>query len=214
MSTATPNQIEVPVSRRGTPTWEMALQYPNQGDWCEHEYLMLDTERLIEFTDGVLEFLPVPNFSHQDMMLFLYETLKAHLKSTRSDNRVYVAPCPIRLRDGQFREPDVFVVSPNRMTDRKTPSDAADLVVEIVSEGKEARERDLVIKRKDYAEAGIPEYWIVDLETTTVSVLTLDGKEYRTHGEFHPGDTADSVLLDGFAVDVQAVFDAGKSPTK
>jgi Uma2 family endonuclease len=36
----------------------------------------------------------------------------------------------------------------------------ADLVVEIVS--PDDVERDIVIKRADYAEAGIPEYWIVN----------------------------------------------------
>ena len=213
MSTATPNQIETPVSRRGTPTWEMALQYPNQGDWREHEYLMLDTGRLIEFTDGVLEFLPMPKLPHQRILLFLNDSLRQYVIAN-SLGEVLVSPSPVRIRPGKFREPDIFVIRPEHIDESDGVPTGADLVVEVVSEGQEARDRDLIKKRKDYAEAGIPEYWIVDLETSTVTVLTLDEKEYRTHGEFHPGHTADSVLLDGFTVDVRAVFDAGKSPTK
>ena len=97
----------------------MALQFPRQGHWTEEEYLALDLGCLIEFTDGVLEFLPMPTYSHQDMVLYLYEVIKSHIVS-KSYGRVYVAPCPVRLREGKLREPDVFVLSSSRMKDRKT----------------------------------------------------------------------------------------------
>lgn len=41
----------------GEPLWEMAYLYPYQGDWSEEAYLTLETSRLIEFDDGVMEFL-------------------------------------------------------------------------------------------------------------------------------------------------------------
>ena len=43
-----------------------------------------------------------------------------------------------------------------------------------------------------------------------LSVLTLAGDAYAVHGEFGPGDTADSPTLPGLAVDVAAVFAAGR----
>jgi Uma2 family endonuclease len=82
--------------------------------------------------------------------------------------------------------------------------------MEVVSPGAESRQRDLVDKRRDYAQAGVSEYWIVDPETESVTVLALDGSEYRVHGEFKTGESATSVLLPGFAVDVSAVFAAGR----
>ena len=69
-------------------------------------------------------------------------------------------------------------------------------------------ERDLVDKRSDYAEAHIPEYWIVDPRTETVTVLRLAGSAYVEHGVFGRGAQATSVLLDGLTVEVSAVFDA------
>jgi Uma2 family endonuclease len=57
---------------------------------------------------------------------------------------------------------------------------------------------------------GIPEYWIVDPQTERITVLTLKGKRYRVLGEFAPGQKATSALLDGFRVDVSAVFEAGR----
>jgi Uma2 family endonuclease len=85
----------------------------------------------------------------------------------------------------------------------------ADLVMEIVSPAD--RQRDLVTKRREYAQAGIPEYWIVDGEQQAIIVLTLAGEIYQVHGAFGPGEQADSVLLPGFAVDVDEVFGAAQA---
>jgi len=60
----------------------------------------------------------------------------------------------------------------------------------------------------DYAEAQIPEYWIVNPLDDTITVLALDSAAYAAHGVFRRGDTATSRLLAGFAVGVDAVFDA------
>ena len=61
-----------------------------------------------------------------------------------------------------------------------------------------------------YAEAGIPEYWIVDPQKRVITVLVLADAVYRVHGEFTPEQQATSVLLGGFAVDVAEVFAAAK----
>jgi Uma2 family endonuclease len=54
----------------------------------------------------------------------------------------------------------------------------------------------------------IPAYWIVDPRTATLTVLTLDEAASSEHGMSTRGRTATSVLLDGFAVDINSVFDA------
>ena len=89
--------------------------------------------------------------------------------------------------------------------------EGADLVVEVVSEGEENRERDLVKKREEYAKAGISEYWIVDPQEKQITVLVLEGQTYREHGVFKPGTVATSFLLAGFSASVDAVFAAGQA---
>jgi len=97
-------------------------------------------------------------------------------------------------------------LQPHRIKKWKGHPAGADLVVEVVSEGKENWERDYVEKRKEYAAAGIAEYWIVDPQERKTTVLALDGKEYREHGVFGLGDLANSVLLAGFSVNVNDAF--------
>jgi Uma2 family endonuclease len=180
---------------------------PLQGLWTEEQYLTLTdhTRHLIEFTDGTIEVLPMPTDKHQVILLFLYDLLRAFL--TRLGGKVLVAPLRLQVRPGKQREPDILLVrdanDPRRQNRYWL---GADLVVEVVS--SDDPERDTVEKVADYAEAGIPEYWIVDPEAEMVTVLTLQGAVYATHGVFGRGDTATSALFSSFAVDVSAVFDA------
>ena len=214
MSTAAPppagsqtgQELHEPRSRRGTPVWEIAHLYPLQGHWSEHAYFGLETERRIEYADGCLEFLPMPTRSHELIVQFLYDLLKAWVTS-RQAGRVFFSGYRVRTIESAYRLPDLLYVSNDRRQEEQF-AHGADLAIEVVSEGEENRRRDLREKRAEYAAAGIPEYWIVDPEQKTITVLTLDGDEYRVHGEFNPGATATSVLLEGFTVDVTACFAA------
>lgn len=63
-------------------------------------------------------------------------------------------------------------------------------------------------KRLDYAEAGIPEYWIVDPRYETGTVLTLAGGEYAEAGAFARGTDAVSSFVPDLQVSVDDLFDA------
>ncbi len=82
----------------------------------------------------------------------------------------------------------------------------ADLVMEVVSDS--GRPRNLETKRQEYAQAGILEYWIVDLQLERITVLALEGATYVVHGEFTRGMEATSRLLTGFKVAVDDVLSA------
>lgn len=197
----------------GELTWELTTFFPRQGEWTEGEYLALESKggRLVELVDGVLEFLPMPTLAHQLIAAFINSRL-VEFVTARGLGIVGMAPCPIRLRTKNFREPDVFFLRRERVRDLETPPDGVDLAVEVVSKGDRDRKRDLVEKKADYAKAAIPEYWIVDPQTRRITVLVLEGSEYGVHGEYSPGQTARSKLLDGFELDVTAVFRAGEMP--
>ncbi len=195
---------------RGRPILHLVDYFPDQGRWSEADYLNLHTSQLIEFDDGLLEFPPMPTMSHQDIVLFLYSLLKTFV-ATNGLGKVYVAPLRIKLWARKYREPDIIFLAQARLAQTKgSYPTGADLVMEVVSGTGIDRQRDLVVKRQEYAEAGIPEYWIVDPEEAQITVCSLPdgGEEYEEAGVYGPGERAESVLLAGFGVDVTAVFEA------
>jgi Uma2 family endonuclease len=180
---------------------------PRQGTWSEEEYLVLTDHgnRLIEFTDGFLEALPMPTDRHQSIVQVLFLALFQFINPM--GGKVQFAPLRLRIRPGKFREPDLMLHLSAKDPRRQNRFWlGADLAVEVVSEDKP--ERDLVDKRTDYAEAGVPEYWIVNPQTETITVLRLHGDTYEEAGNLRRGQSAASVLLSGFSVAVDAVFDA------
>ncbi len=180
---------------------------PLQGLWTEEQYLRLtnQTNRLVELTDGSIEVLPMPTRKHQAISRFLFLALLSFVQ--RLSGTVFYAPLRVRISPGRFREPDLVV-----LLDVNDPRNqdafwlGADLVVEIIS--PDNPDRDLIEKRSDYAMARIPEYWIVNPQTEAITVLTLEGDAYVEHGVFARGTKATSILLTGFEVSVDAVFDA------
>lgn len=190
----------------GDPTWEVAHLFPNQGAWSVADYLALDTNHLVELSDGRLEVLAMPTEQHQLIVAFLYDALKAFVVAGGL-GKVLFAPLRVQLWQGKFREPDlIFLFEENAAKRGNDYWRGADLVVEVVSE--DDPDRDLVEKRKEYAQAGIPEYWIVDPRDSTITILGLEesATAYSRVATHRPGDTASSRLLAGLCVDVRDVF--------
>ena len=147
----------------------------------------------------------MPTDRHQVVSRFLFLALFPFVRNL--GGTVLYAPLRLRIREGKYREPDLLLV--RDADDLRRQNDywrGADLVAEVVSPDDPAR--DTVVKRLDYAQARIPEYWIVNPGDETVTVLVLDGAAYAEHGVFRRGLRADSPFLDGFSVSVSEVFDA------
>lgn len=205
MASVSNHTDEIPAAQE----WKdlLAAVLPPQGEWSEEEYLVLTDHRtqLVEYTDGFLEVLSMPTDKHQSILKFLLFVFCPFFES-RGGN-VQFAPLRLRIRAGKFREPDLMLLL--SATDSRRQNRfwlGADLALEVVSEDKP--ERDLVDKRIDYAEGRVPEYWIVNPLSETITVYRLDGSAYVETGVYRRGESAQSVLQPGFSVAVSAVFDA------
>lgn len=178
---------------------------PRQGEWSEEDYLWLtrSSNRLIELRDGVLDFLPMPTEFHLALSQILFLALLSHIRAR--GGVVFYAPLRLRVAARRFREPDLLALVHSDDTRRGAEYwEGADLVVEIVSPDKP--ERDYVEKRADYAHAGVTEYWIVDPQTSLVTVLRLDDQQYVEHGVFGSGTVVTSALLEDFEIAVDTLF--------
>jgi Uma2 family endonuclease len=104
-----------------------------------------------------------------------------------------------------IRAPDVIVISSELVDSDEPRCDASDvlLAVEILSTG--TRRVDRVLKFSEYAEAGIPQYWIVDLDdpTSLLAYVLVDGS-YELSGE-HTGKAALDVAGHPVSIDLPAL---------
>jgi Uma2 family endonuclease len=204
MASATQPTTELAASEEWKDVLEDIL--PRQGSWSDEEYLVLTDHRnrLVEFTDGFVEVQPLPTDKHQAILGFLYLAFLTFVEPR--GGKVRFSPLRLRIRPGKFREPDLLLLLATDSRWQNRYWLGADLALEVVSEEKP--ERDLVQKRGGYAEGRVPEYWIVNPQTETITVLHLRGDAYEEAGVYRRGESAASVLLAGFSAAVAAVFDA------
>lgn len=196
------------VDGMGEPAWAIATLFPSQGSWSDEEYLAFSTERpLVELRDGAIEVLPMPTDGHQRVLDALFLLLATHARA--AGGRARTAGIRVRIRAGVFRQPDIVYLGPARQHLRGEEYwSGADLVVEVVSGSSGDRVRDLVTKRREYAEAGIPEYWIVDPQQETITVLRLEQGTYVEHCVGQQESSATSTVLPELCVTPSDVFDA------
>jgi Uma2 family endonuclease len=121
-----------------------------------------------ELQEGNLVMSPSPVPEHQIAFMRLARPLEDWLPS----NLVLVPDVDIDLqlgpptRPGTVRRPDLVVVTRAGLARRRSEGGvirASEVViaVEVISLGSERMDR--VVKRDEYADAGIPHYWVVDL---------------------------------------------------
>jgi Uma2 family endonuclease len=144
-----------------------------------------DDHHRVEVVEGVLVVSPRPKPFHQRAGRRLCNSLELQLADglcVEQEVDVVIEETPLTVRS-----PDVVVVPRGVFRENPPRFQAADvrLAVEVLSEG--SRRTDRVMKLAEYAEAGIPRYWIVDLGAP-VSMITyclIEGA-YESFGE-HTG---------------------------
>lgn len=178
---------------------DIARLWPPQGEWTEADFLALpESNQIIELSEGEIWIMPPPSYMHQRVVDNFHSLLKAFVQANDLGRTIF-APLAVRLWDGKIREPDVMFYSKAHLERLGgTISGVPDLVAEVIS--PRTRRIDREEKFGEYARAGVAEYWLIDPETHTAEVYTLDNGVYALHSH------TQSALLDGFAVSVEALF--------
>jgi len=167
----------------------------------EDYVLMPDDGQRHELIDGELFVVPAPNHPHQRTVVRLAHLLASWLDAHRG-GEVIVAPFDVILSPTDVVQPDLLFVSDRnaQRIERRGVVGAPDLVVEILSNSN--RRRDEVTKRALYERFGVPEYWLIDPDERTVTVLRLSDGRYSVV----EGETLTSPLLPGLEISLTSIF--------
>lgn len=169
------------------------------------DYLNTPEDKRYELIDGELFMTPAPGELHQRVSILLGSKL-FQFASENNLGRVYVAPFDVVLSDLDVVQPDLLFVS-NERSRIITPENvqgAPDLVVEILSPSTATR--DTTFKRVLYARYGVREYWMVDTQEATITVLLPGDRGLEVADVYGEGETLTSATLQGFQLNIDDVF--------
>ena len=169
------------------------------------DYVETSDDERYELLNGELVMPPAPLTGHQMISIALASRLYLYVKE-QGLGTVVAAPTDVVLSDMDVVQPDVLFVSSRRshILTRENVRGAPDLVVEILSLA--TAERDRTIKLDLYARHGVKEYWIVDPDTGTITVLLRGEGSFEIVGIYGEGQTLRSPTLAGFSVALDAIF--------
>jgi Uma2 family endonuclease len=133
-----------------------------------------------ELLDGALLVSPPPELPHQYVVSRLIAVLAAQLP----DELAAVGAPGLYYDPRNYRIPDV-VVFPRSVLTRPHPRlGPADVVVAIELTSPGSLRTDRVLKPAEYAAAGIPHFWRLELDGPLLVTHLLDGTGYREAGRF------------------------------
>ena len=135
-----------------------------------------------EVLDGELFVTPAPGWAHQQVLLklclFIQPYVERHHLGWTS-----LSPADVEFSSKRVVQPDVFVVRNTGAGEPKSWRDvkALLLVVEVLSPSTAFADRQK--KRSMYQNEGVPQYWIVDTDSTLVE-------------RWRPGDDRPEIITD------------------
>ena len=173
------------------------------------EYLALEGEYLRdgvwELVDGVLTKMTAPSMDHQRLIYLLCRFLDDYLSAAVPLPGAVFLGVGIALSQYRVPVPDLVYIRTDRMPFLvgRVVNGIPDIVVEALSQD---RAKDLTRNRQWYAAAGIPEYWILDPDHDTLTILQLADGRYTERAVLTAADTLTTPALPGFALPLTRLF--------
>ena len=166
-----------------------------------HQWTVPDYHKLGEiglFADQRVELLSGEIIDMSPIGKLHAATVKSLLKlfeKSLGDAWIVSVQDPIVLDDHSEPEPDVAILKPEKRFYADGLPKAADVLL-VVEVADTTLQKDRLVKLPLYAEAGIPEYWIVNLIDEVLERYTQPkGSEYAMRQLYRKGDVLEGDLL-------------------
>lgn len=149
---------------------------------------ILDEDARVELIDGGLVEMASEDAPHTRAKM---QIAKAFLAQAGQSLEVIV-DSTLRLAPTYAPDPDLYVYDANLALDRVNGANVG-LVIEVA---QSTVSKDLSIKAELYAQHGVRDYWVVNVNTNTVTVhRDLSGGVYRAITQYSARDTVASLVF-------------------
>jgi Uma2 family endonuclease len=164
-------------------------------DFC----LLPDDGKRYEIIEGELFVTPAPRLLHQKIVTRLAAALST-LMEREGLGQVFVAPVDVVFSDFDVVEPDIIYVSKQRASvlTEKNLQGAPDLVIEVLSDTTEKRDR--TTKLKLYGRFGVQEYWIIDPAGPAADIYRFGPEGMDLAAQLTAEDALTSPLFPGLSL--------------
>jgi Uma2 family endonuclease len=165
-----------------------------------------DDGKRYELIGGEVRLTPAPSTKHQFVVHNLDMALSPYVQENKL-GEVWEAPLDVRLAEDTALQPDLVFVASTRVeiVREEFIAGAPDLVVEVLSASTAVHDR--ATKLPIYAEAGVPEFWLIDSQAKTVEVLKLQGNKYFVDATLAGDQVLISNLFPSWQLSLRDLFD-------
>ncbi len=160
-----------------------------------------------ELFEGEIFVSRAPSLSHQIILANILTLWRAYLETNPIGQAI---PTPgVIFSEYDSAIPDLVFISNEAMRalvfDERI-NGAPELLVEILSPGKENARRDRIVKRQIYGKYGVKEYWLVDPEARALEIYRLEKRSLKRMTALSDQNEVTSTLLPGFSCKVSQLF--------
>ncbi len=177
----------------------------------EYMNLTSSSDQRYELIDGEIYLIASPGFQHQVMVNEIAWHFSNYFK--RHPCKSLTAPLDVRLfgyatkfeEDPNVVQPDVIVICDmNKIIDNKYEG-IPSLIVEVLSPSTKGK--DMAAKLHLYMKSGVPEYWIVNLESRNIVQYSFtEDRDIDGLSTLKEGDIIKSAVFDGLEIVLEDLF--------
>ena len=131
--------------------------------------------------------MTAPSYEHQKLVIEIAYAFKEYIKKNKGHCEVLTSPIDVQLDcdDRTMVQPDILIICDKDKINKRCILGAPDLIVEIIS--PTTKKKDMSIKLAKYIEAGVREYWIVDLDNRRIIVHNREQEDILNVYGFEDG---------------------------
>jgi Uma2 family endonuclease len=170
------------------------------------DYNLLEEGAPFQLINNDLVVSPSPIPIHQVISIRLSQLMLNYLDSINDEGFLVCAPMDVKFDDGNVLQPDILYISEERRTEiiKDRIEGAPDLIIEILSPSNAYY--DLRQKKDIYEKYGVKEYIIIDPVQENADLYILKDGVYALHQKAQKTESLNSVLLQGFSIDISKLF--------